>query len=219
MGHLTHALKTRHDIRRHYSHLSGKGVAPTVGDEIKAIYALRYLYSTPEVMCVYSAKSPVLCAYSDSAFAVHEQGTSSTALILCMSPTDAPFVCSAKAQSAVAPDIVAGEYYSAGSTCLLLSHFRQLAAQLGWIQGPTVVYMDSKSAINLACAPAITKKARHMKAKYYYIRQMVAAGEVSLVHIPAESMRVDMLSKIVSPSKFLTGRDSLMNLGAVGVSS
>ena len=219
LGCLTHALQTRPEIRPGVSFLASHNVTPNTGDMIKAIYMLRYIYSTQEVGLVYNAKTTQICAYSDSAFACHENGHSSTGFILCMGPHDAPFVCSAKAQSRVAPDIVSSEYYAANSTCLLISHFRQLASSMGWPQDSTTLYMDSQSAINLAQAPVITKKARHMHASYHYIRELVEHNDVVLVHIPTEQMRVDVITKIMTPSKFVRGRDLLMNMSTLFVQS
>ena len=211
LGCLTHALQTRAEIRPAVSYLASRNVTPTAGDMAKAIYVLRYLSSTPQVGLVYNARSTQLCAYSDSAFACHEDGKSSTGFILCMGPDDAPFVCSAKAQPSVAPDIVSSEYYAAGAACLLIAHFRQLATSIGWVQGPTQLFMDSQSAIKLAQAPTVTKKARHMRATHHYIREMVALAEVTLVHVPTAKMRVDVLTKVMTSSQFLRGRASLMN--------
>jgi hypothetical protein len=109
VGHLIVLLKTRHEIRPFVSHLS-RQTHPNAGDMSKAIYLLRYLFSTLDVRCVFSALDPIIYGYSDSAFAFHSDGSSSKAIMLCIGPSDAPFVCQAKAQSTVAPDIVAGEY-------------------------------------------------------------------------------------------------------------
>lgn len=87
--------------------------------------------------------------------------------MLCVDPTDAPFFCSAKPQSSVAPNIVAAEHYCAGSGTVDTPHFRMLADELQFPQPSTVMFLDSKSALHLANAHAVTKKVRHMKATYY----------------------------------------------------
>jgi hypothetical protein len=178
----------------------------------KAIYVLRYLFHTPHIGCVFNAMSTEFCAFSDSAFAFHEWGPSSKAFLLCVGETDAPFSCSAKSQVSVAPDPVAAEYYAANSACLLICHFRQFAEQLGWPQQSTRLFLDSESAINLAKAPAITKTARHMKAKHHFLHALVTSLDIEVVHISAAGMRADFLTKLFSPAAFLRGLSSLMNL-------
>jgi hypothetical protein len=210
IGHLIVVLKTRHEIRPFVSHLS-RQTHPTVGDEAKALYILRYLYSTLDVRCVFNALSPVITGTSDAAFAFFEDGTSAGSSLCSVGKSDGPFYCSAKPQSCVAPDIVAAEYYAVSDLCLTISHFRQLADNLGWPQDPTVIYMDAQSAMNLANAPIVTKKARHMKASFHVIREYVQTKIVHLVHVPTADMRVDILTKLVSRAKFLRGRSALLN--------
>jgi len=210
VGHLIVVLKTRPEIRPFVSYLSRQST-PTAGDEAKAIYVLRYLFSTLHIRCVYKATTTEINGFSDSAFCFFDNGSSSDGSILCVGPDDAPFHCSAKPQSSVAPDIVASEYYAVSSMCLQISHFRQFAYDLGWPQPTTTIFMDSQSGIDLANAPIVTKKARHMKAHYHIIREYVQDKIVHLRHIPSEQMRVDILTKLVSNSNFLRGRRSLLN--------
>ena len=51
-----------------------------------------------------------------------------------------------------------------------------------------------------------------MKAKHHFLRELVTQSEVEVVHIPAAGMRADFLTKLFSPSVFLRGLASLMNL-------
>jgi hypothetical protein len=210
VGHLVVVLKTRHEIRPFVSHLS-RQTHPNVGDEAKALYILRYLYSTLEVRCVFSALAPIITGTSDAAFAFFDNGTSSDSSLLSVGKDDGPFYCTAKPQSCVAANIVAAEYYAVSGLCLAVSHYRQFSVDLGWIQDPTKIYMDAQSAINLANAPIVTKKARHMKASFHLIREYVQDQIVQLVHVSSADMRVDILTKLVSKVKFLRGRSFLLN--------
>ena len=58
-----------------------------------------------------------------------------------------------------------------------------------------------------------------MRAAVHYIREAVQSKEVTLVHIPTAQMRVDVITKIMTPSKFLRGRDLLMNMSTTLVQS
>ena len=211
IGHLIVVIKTRPEIRPFISHLS-KQTHPNRGDECKAIYVLRYLYSTRDIRSVYDGDDTTIYGQSDSAFCFHWNGACSYGFILSAGRYGAPFMSQAKAQTTIAPDIVAGEYYAAFYLCLVIAHFRQLAAELGWPQPATPILMDSQSAINLALAPIITKKARHMKVKYHLIRDYARTGLVKLHHIPASEMRADILTKVLSKTNFIKGRAALLNM-------
>lgn len=69
--------------------------------------------------------------------------------------------------------------------------------------------MDLNSATNLSIAPAITRKVRHIRAKHH---EIVTSAEFLLVHIPAPETRNDMLTKVLRPSQFLSGRFTLLNI-------
>ena len=210
-GSLIPLLRTRPDIRNHVSYLASKNASPTLEDETKCIYVVRYLYSTIDRGCVYNATEPIFTGTSDAAFANTSNGHSTMAYALSVGPTDAPFKCVAKPQSSVSPDPASAEYYAANKLCLDVSHFREFAAFLGWPQPPTECFLDANSAINTAIAPERTKKCRFMKAKHHFIREMVQNGEVKLTHIPTSEMRVDFLTKVCTSSQFIKGRDRLLN--------
>jgi len=205
------ALQTRDEIRPFVSHLCSRNACPTEGDYSKAIHVLRYLVSTPGVGRVFDASFPEFSAHADAGFALFENGCSSGGYFLSVG-SGAPFECHAKCQDSVAPDPMASEYYNANSACLDISHYRQFATQLGWPPtGPTILHLDCKTAINLAEAPEVTRKARHMQAKHHYIRELVDTGIVKLKHVPADLMRADILTKVFSRAEFLRRRAMLLN--------
>ena len=61
---------------------------------------------------------------------------------------------------------------------------------------PAMLYLDCQTAINLAVAPEITKKARHMKAKHHSIRDASQQGIIDIVHVLSPNMRCDAMSKV-----------------------
>jgi hypothetical protein len=196
-GHLVQMLKTRDDIRLLVSHLCSRNNNPDLGHYKKAIHVLRYLFSTPEKGRVFKSSSTEFCAASDAAWALSDLGNSSGAFFLSVGRDNAPFMSYAKMQGRVAPDPMSAEYYVASGACRVIAHFRQFAADLGWPQqNPTVLLMDSKTAINLAVAPEVTRKARHMHAKVHYIRDVIHHKEVTPEYVPGHQIRSDVMTKL-----------------------
>ena len=60
---------------------------------------------------------------------------------------------------------------------------------------PTRVYIDNKSARQLAENPVHHQRSKHIDIKYHWIRDMVAAGTVQLIDVPTEDQRADFLTK------------------------
>ncbi len=62
-------------------------------------------------------------------------------------------------------------------------------------QPPTSLFMDSKSAINLAENPVHHKRFKHIRVKYHWICEQVEAKVVKLVHVPTADMVADIFTK------------------------
>ena len=108
------------------------------------------------------------------------------------------------------------EYYSASKAIQEVEHFLQLAVELGFDQGgPVTMFLDCQTAINLIHAPEVTKKARHMKAKHYYIRQACERNVIVIEYVKSALMRCDNITKVFSDSLFKRGRDKMLNRQAL----
>lgn len=68
--------------------------------------------------------------------------------------------------------------------------------------GPVILYIDNKSAIDLAKNPVFHGRSKHIDIRYHFIRERVESGEIILRHIPGDSQRADMLTKALSTVKF-----------------
>ncbi len=72
---------------------------------------------------------------------------------------------------------------------------------------PVKVFLDSRSALDLANNPVHHKRSKHITMKYQWIRQTVARALVKLVHVPLERQLTDMLTKAFAEITF----DELIN--------
>ena len=215
-GSLIHVLQTRDDVRTFVSYLCSKNALPDEGHYSKALHLLRYLSSTPHIGRCFSSVSTDIVAYSDSAFMLHRDlGKSSGAFFFSVGAANAPFYSEAKIQDIVATCPMTSEYYAAGAACKYVIHIRQLSSDLGFApSGPTVLLLDSQTAINLAIAPQISRKSRHIEMCYHYVRELVARNLVTVSHVIGDFMRADVMTKYLPRGKFLTGRSNLLNSAA-----
>ena len=96
----------------------------------------------------------------------------------------------------------------------MVMRFRYLSEFLGWPQKSVPMYLDCKTAINLAEAPQISKKSLHLDVKHHYIRECYASGFIHLVHVPASHQRANVLTKVLSKSVYIKDTHSLINMQA-----
>ena len=173
IGSLIHTLITRYDCYKEVVHLSGQMKAPTVADLAKAVLVLHYLSGTAKLGPTYYTKQgPTLVCYVDCSYGVHADGRSHGGFSLHIGNDNAPFFVNSKRQTeCVAVGSMESEYVTLSSAARKVLEFRYLLEDLEFPQKQaTTVYEDNMSAINLACAPAIPRKSRHIHIRHYFIR-------------------------------------------------
>ena len=69
--------------------------------------------------------------------------------------------------------------------------------------GPSVMWSDSKSAVDMSFDPVAFKNTKHITRSAEFLRDLVARDAVVLRHVPGRIMIADMLTKAVSRSLYL----------------
>lgn len=67
--------------------------------------------------------------------------------------------------------------------------------------GPVVIYVDNKSAIDLA-NPVFHWRSKHIEIRYHFIRECVEQREIVIKHVITEKQWVDVLTKAMLTTKF-----------------
>ena len=181
----------------------------------KALIVLRYLYGTKTWgPSFYTTDGAVLYGHVDAAYGVHADGTSQSGYYLSVGRFSAPIVCSSSAQrSCVSTSSMEAEYVALSSCGRRIAHFRHLLETLGFPQpDPTTIFGDNKSVLNLAMAPQIARRSRHIHVRHHYIRRLVMDGLARLVHVPGLELTADLLTKPLPASAFIPHARRLLNL-------
>ena len=110
--------------------------------------------------------------------------------------------------------------YVAISSCLC--HAIWLRKLLSEVQEPqqeaTEIYMDSKSAIQLAKNPVFHDRSKHIDTKYHFIKDCVKNKEVQLVHTRSEDQISDIFTIPLKSAAFYKLRN-LLGVTVIGESS
>ncbi|KAL0755151.1 hypothetical protein Bca101_092819 [Brassica carinata] len=73
--------------------------------------------------------------------------------------------------------------------------------KLGHDQGKSVLYCDSKSAIDLAKNPVYHARTKHIHRRYHFIRSALEDEMLVLEKVPRSKNPADMLTKVVPYGK------------------
>jgi hypothetical protein len=64
--------------------------------------------------------------------------------------------------------------------------------------GASVIWSDSKSAVDMAFDPVAFKQTKHILRAAEFLRDLVARETCTLSHVPGRAMLADLLTKAVS---------------------
>ena len=101
-----------------------------------------------------------------------------------------------KVQRSVTLSSAEAEYFGAMLAARELMFLRDLAVEFALVlAGPTVLYCDSKSAVEMAFDPVAFKKTKHILRAAEYLRDLVLREAVTLEHVPGATMMADIATK------------------------
>jgi hypothetical protein len=182
--------------------------------------AISYLGSDPDHCLVIRPGSMSLVASADTAYGVHADGKSHdgdcVAFKGCGSIPDAYFMFSSGKQTIVTTSSCEAELVGANKGARSLVWGRQLLEGFGIValgrfalcRNPDIteyayeivetpsLKQDNTSTIHLIQkGRGNFKNTKHIRVRYYYIRDLVVSGEIEVVWTPTADMVADILSK------------------------
>lgn len=75
--------------------------------------------------------------------------------------------------------------------------------------GPIILYVDNRSAVDLAKNPVFHGRSKHIDLRYHFIRDCVEKGLIIIRHVSTHEQRADILTKAMAAAKFEKMRDLL----------
>ena len=82
------------------------------------------------------------------------------------------------------------------------------------LKTPTPVFCDNDTATGLAGGRRRTPNSKHIAIKYHYTRQLVKQGVITVLRVPTDDNRADLLTKPVKAPVFARLIERLRGRGA-----
>lgn len=89
-----------------------------------------------------------------------------------------------------------------GAACQAIWLRKLLSVVTGCKIGPVTLYIDNKSAIDLAKNSVFHGRSKHIDIRYHFIRECVEKWEIIVKHISTNQQRADPLTKALTTAKF-----------------
>ena len=191
------AAMTRPDIAFAVHKLSTYLVQPTEEHLQAAKRLIRYLAGTIELGINYrpnSHNNGGLIGYTDSSWHDDNNNGRSTSAYL-FKLWNGPISWRSRQQPIVAMSSAEAEYVSAAEACQEALYLRDLMYELHHVLERVTLRVDNTAAIRMANNPVNHSKAKHMRLRYHFVRQLVQQGEVYMEWISTEGQAADPLTK------------------------
>lgn len=210
VGGLRYLVHTRPDIAYAVGVVSRFMDRPTVLHQGAVKRILRYVQGTLNYGLIYTKGQGdyMLSGYSDSDLAgdmVDRKSTGGMSFYL----NESLITWVSQKQRCVALSSCEAEFMAATATACQGIWLHRLLSQIADVRaGPVVIYIDNKSAIDLARNPVFHGRSKHIDVRYHFIRECVEKGLIIIKHVSTEQ-RADVLTKPMSLVKFEKMRDLL----------
>ncbi|GKB36882.1 ribonuclease H-like domain-containing protein [Tanacetum coccineum] len=157
---------------------------------------LRYVSGTLDYgLQLFSSSTTDLVAYSDAYWASCPTTRCSTSGY-CVFLGNNLLSWSSKHQPMLSRSSAEAEYRGIANvvaeTCWLRNLLRELHTPLSFA---TLVYCDNVSAVYLSCNPVQHQRTKHIEIDIYFVHDMVAAGQVRVLHVPSRYQFADIFTK------------------------
>lgn len=105
-------------------------------------------------------------------------------------------------QSTVALSSTEAEYMAVTEAFKEAIWLRGMLTNLGIVQNHLIVHCDNQSAINLAKNSVYHARTKHIDVRHHFVRDIIEEGEILLKKIHTRDNPADMMTKVVSGTKF-----------------
>ena len=117
---------------------------------------------------------------------------------------------SSRKQGSVTLSTAEVEYVSASDASREAVWLRKLLSDLFYMSlVPVVIHCDNRSCIKISENPVFHDRSKQMEMRYYYLRDIVQRRAISLRYVSIDEQTADVLTKLLSKTKFEYFRDKL----------
>jgi hypothetical protein len=173
-------------------------------------HLLGYLASTRRRVLRLAPDAQEVTVYSDASWAT--QNSTSGGVILYKG---CPVQWWSRRQKSVAASTAEAECFAAALATRECVYVRDLLDDLGFgVTAPTPLFLDSKSALDLAADPVAFKKTKHILRHAYELRDRVARMLYEPRYVPTADQLGDIFTKALRPALHVSLLDRLLTVSS-----
>jgi histone deacetylase 1/2 len=191
------ATRTRPDILLPVIFLTTRVSISTKEDQRKLNRVLMYLRGTTDLGIILGADDQGtlrLHCYADASFGVHPDGKSHSGTMLTLG--SGPILAKSVKQKIVVKSSTEAELVTLSDATSTAAGMSLFLSSIGLELDPVAMYQDNQSTMRLAeNGRSNSDRTKHIKLRYFFVKQYLDNGEFELEYCPTESMVADILTK------------------------
>ena len=194
-------------------YLSSRYNKATEDDYAKAMRVAEYIAGCGDKHgLVLSPKSLQIIAKSDASYAEHVDGKSHTGGCVGFESDYACwFMWLSTKQPVVALSTCESELIATCTVGCAVAWSRQFLQELSFAQLTIPIGVDNKCSMRLLeQGTGSFKRAKHIKVRFFWLKDLIDEGEITLIYVPSEELVADMLTKATTGAKFKYLRAKLL---------
>jgi hypothetical protein len=201
MGLLYLAKRTRPDLLMAVSYLATRVQKPTIKDEEALSRIMVYLLKTKDKSMIIHPTCMELRVFADASFNVHSDGKSQSGILVTLGGNPI-YYCSRK-QNIVCRSSTEAELVALDEAVRKTLEIRALMKNIGLEQkDPTIIYQDNQSTMLIAKQNTTSNKLKHINNRYFFVREKIAEGEITLQYLSTKEMVADGFTKPLQGQAF-----------------
>jgi hypothetical protein len=185
--------------------LSTKYNHATECDWAKAIRVAEYMYGTKDNHCmILQPTSLQVTASSDASYAEHADGRSHTGGCVGFESNKCAWVAFiSQKQPQVAKSTCISELYAVNAVGEYVEWIVQVMEELDYPQKTVKISQDNQCSMQLLkTGTGSFKRSKHIKVRYFWLKELIDDGRVEIYYVPSEVLVADALTKPLIGSRF-----------------
>jgi hypothetical protein len=207
------AIRTRPDILKEVTFLSTHVSHPTIDDWNKLQKILHYLnkFRNKSLYFRDKNKNNQLVIYCDASFGLHDDTSGHTGIIMKLYGNT--ILIKSIKQKLVTKSSTESELVALDESITYVPWITGLLDELTITYSkPIIVFQDNQSTIIMGnTGHGNFRRTKHIKNKYYFVKQFVDDGTITLRYINTDNMLADVLTKTTTGQKFYKAIASILN--------
>jgi hypothetical protein len=191
------AKRVKPELNVAISYLSTQVTQSSENDLRKLDKAIRYVRDHLGTGITLTAagknKNVVVTAHIDASFGCHDDAKSHTGV--CITLGQGPVYVRSVKQRIVTKSSTEAELVALSDEAGLIFHVEDFLTAQGYTCD-IIIGQDNQSTIQMiSTTTKENMRTKHIKVRYFWLRERVESGELTIVYVPTEDMLADMLTK------------------------